>query len=61
MSPAIFSCRNSLNLAARYVKQCWGVRVEAIKKPGDFTMKVLFELAGLTSRPSQKDMPDFTK
>ncbi|MBI5640165.1 MAG: LPS-assembly protein LptD [Nitrospirae bacterium] len=49
------------NFAARYVKQCWGVRVEAIKKPGDFTMKVLFELAGLTSRPSQKDMPDFTK
>jgi LPS-assembly protein len=43
-----------LNVALRYMRQCWGLRFEADKKPGDFSMKVMIELAGLTTRPVEK-------
>ncbi len=38
-----------LTVAAKYVRQCWGVTVEAIKQPGNFTMRVLFDLKGMDS------------
>ncbi len=44
----------------KYQRQCWGVRFEAIKSPGDFTMKVLFDLTGLTSRSSQLKMREYS-
>ena len=46
-----------MNVALRYMRQCWGIRVEADKKPGDFSMKFMIELAGLTTRPSEKTGP----
>jgi len=47
------------NLKVRYMRQCWGVRVEADKKPGDSSVRVMFELAGLTSRGSWKNFPGY--
>ncbi len=47
------------NLKVRYMRQCWGVRVEADKKPGDFGVRVMFELAGLTSQGSWKNFPGY--
>ncbi len=38
----------------KYEKQCWGLRLEAVKSPGDFTMKVLFDLTGISSRSQMK-------
>ncbi len=38
----------------KYQKQCWGVRFEAVKSPGDFTVKVLFDLTGITGRSQMK-------
>jgi len=40
------------NLRARvmYASQCWGMRIEAAKRPGDFTMMVMFDLFGVTAR-----------
>jgi LPS-assembly protein len=46
-----------MNVALRYMRQCWGLRFEADKKPGDFSMKVMVELAGLTTRPSERTGP----
>ncbi|MGE5300581.1 MAG: LPS-assembly protein LptD [Acidobacteriota bacterium] len=48
-----------LTLNMRYKKQCWSVRIEAVKRPGDFTMKVLFDLAGLSSR-SPRALPGYS-
>lgn len=43
-----------LVLDVKYQKQCWGVRFEAVKSPGDFTMKVLFDLTGISSKSQMK-------
>ena len=40
-----------MNIAIKYQRQCWGLSFQAIKRPGDFTMLVLLELAGLNSKP----------
>ena len=32
----------------KYFKQCWGLNVEFIKRPGDFNAVFMFELKGLT-------------
>jgi LPS-assembly protein len=48
-----------LTLNMRYKKQCWSVRIEAVKRPGDFTMKVLFDLTGLSSR-SPRALPGYS-
>jgi hypothetical protein len=48
-----------LNLTLSYMRQCWGVSLEAVKRPGDFTVKVVFELLGLTSRIRQEGVPDY--
>ncbi|MDA8240393.1 MAG: putative LPS assembly protein LptD [Nitrospiraceae bacterium] len=49
----------NLTINMRYKKQCWGFRVEAVKTPGDFTMKVLFDLTGLSSR-SPRGLPGYS-
>lgn len=41
-------------LDVKYQQQCWGLRFEAVKSPGDFTMKVLFDLTGITSKSQMK-------
>lgn len=35
---------------AQYTSQCWGVRLEAVKKPGDFTVQAMFDLYGVTAK-----------
>lgn len=50
-----------LSVTLKYLRQCWGMRVEAVKRPADFTIKVLFELKGLNSRPSKKDIPELSE
>lgn len=35
----------------QYTSQCWGVRIEAVKKPGDFSVRVMFDLFGVTAKP----------
>ncbi len=39
-----------LTLTLRYLRQCWGIKVEAVKQPGDFSLRVLVELLGLGGR-----------
>jgi len=34
----------------QYSSQCWGVRVEAAKKAGDFSVQVKFDLFGVTAK-----------
>jgi len=47
-------------LDVKYQKQCWGVRFEAVKSPHDFTMKVLFDLTGITSKTSQLKVREYS-
>ncbi|MBI5073657.1 MAG: LPS-assembly protein LptD [Nitrospirae bacterium] len=35
---------------AQYTSQCWGVRLEAVKKPGDFSVQMMFDLFGITAK-----------
>ncbi len=35
----------------QYASQCWGVRIEAVKKPGDFSVQIMFDLFGVTAKP----------
>ncbi len=39
-----------MTLTLRYKRQCWGLRLEAVKTTGDFTMKVMFDLTGLSTK-----------
>ena len=39
-----------VNGYVQYTSQCWGVRVEAAKKNGDFTVQVKFDLFGVTAK-----------
>lgn len=39
-----------LSLKMQYMLQCWGIRIEAHKRPGDFTLLLMFDLAGITSK-----------
>jgi LPS-assembly protein len=51
-----------LTLSMKYVRQCWGITFEAVKRrgvtseavkqPGDFTVRVLLQLAGMNSKTS---------
>ncbi len=41
-----------LTLSLEYLRQCWGMKFEAEKHPGDFTMRVLLELKGMNSKQS---------
>ena len=40
-----------MNISMRYQRQCWGLRLEVIKKPGDFSMLLMFDLAGISGGP----------
>jgi LPS-assembly protein len=40
----------NLTLNLNYKMQCWGIRLEAVKTQGDFTMKVMFDLKGLSAK-----------
>jgi len=40
-----------MSATVRYQRQCWGLRLDLNKKPGDYTMLVMLELAGLNSKP----------
>ncbi len=44
-----------VNVSLKYTRQCWSLHVEAIKRPGDFSVKFMVELTGITSRPPAKD------
>ena len=53
-----------LSVTMRYLRQCWGLRFEVNKRPGDYTVLVLLELAGVNLKPSEKgyfqeSAPDF--
>ncbi len=37
-----------------YLKQCWGIKFEFTKKPGDVSLMVMYELTGLMSTISKK-------
>lgn len=43
-----------MNVTMKYKRQCWGLRLELIKKPHDFTTLLMVELAGLDIRPSKE-------
>jgi hypothetical protein len=43
----------NMTASMRYESQCWGIRIEASKKSGDFTLQVLFDLFGVTAKPSK--------
>jgi len=45
----------------QYTSQCWGVRIEAVKKPGDFSVNVVFDLFGVTAKPPKDKYPDAGK
>jgi LPS-assembly protein len=38
-----------IDVALQYMAQCWGLKLEAIKKPGDFTVMLRFDLVGITT------------
>ena len=44
-----------MDVTMRYQRQCWGLKFEMVKKPGDFTTLFMVELAGLNSEPSKDD------
>jgi LPS-assembly protein len=39
-----------LSAHVQYTSQCWGVRIEAVKKPSDFSVQVMFDLYGVTAK-----------
>jgi len=41
----------------KYSRQCWSMKLETIKRPGDFSVRFMFELAGVGSRMSAKQSP----
>lgn len=49
-----------VSVNVKYISQCWGLRFDAIKKPGDFKLLAMFELKGLNARTSQKKPDDRT-
>jgi hypothetical protein len=36
----------SMNL--KYTRQCWGINLEFVKRPGDYSVVVMFDLKGLS-------------
>jgi len=41
-----------LDVALRYQRQCWGLKLEMVKSPGNFTTLFTVQLAGLNSDPA---------
>ena len=48
-----------LNVSMRYLRQCWGLRFEMNKKPDDYTVLMLIELAGVNLNPSKDNGAGF--
>lgn len=48
---------SNASIVVRYLRQCWGIRFEATKRPGDFAMTVRFDLAGLGSKATRGLFP----
>jgi LPS-assembly protein len=42
-------------IAMRYQRQCWGLRFEVIKKPGDYSMLLMFDLTGISGESSKNN------
>jgi len=42
-----------MNIAMRYQRQCWGFRLEVIKKPGDYSMRLMFDITGISGESSK--------
>jgi hypothetical protein len=42
-----------LDITVKYQRQCWGLKFQMVKEPGDFTTLFLVQLAGLNSEPSE--------
>jgi LPS-assembly protein len=43
-----------MNITMRYLRQCWGLRFEVNKKPEDYTVLMMFELAGFSGESSKR-------
>lgn len=44
-----------LNIGLTYQRQCWGLRFEVIKKPGDYSMLLMFDLTGISGESSKNN------
>ncbi len=42
-------------IAMRYQRQCWGLRFEVTKKPGDYSMLLMFDLTGISGESSRNN------
>ncbi|MBS1113487.1 MAG: organic solvent tolerance protein, partial [Nitrospirae bacterium] len=42
-------------ITMRYQRQCWGLRFEVIKKPGDYSMLLMFDLTGISGESSKNN------
>ncbi len=42
------------DVTLKYTGQCWSMRLEGVKSPGNFSFRVMFELAGVTNHPGPK-------
>jgi hypothetical protein len=42
-----------LNITTSYQRQCWGLRLGMVKKPGDYSMRLMFYLTGISEEPSK--------
>jgi len=49
-----------VNVTVKLKRQCWNMTVEAIKRPGDFAVKVALELVGINSHTASKQEPLLT-
>jgi hypothetical protein len=47
-----------IGMSMKYTGQCWGVRLDVVKNSGDFSMRVLFELAGINAKSSPRKNPE---
>jgi len=45
----------NLTMTVQYESQCWGMRIQASKSSGDFTVMVMFDLFGITAKPQMKE------
>lgn len=43
-----------MNVSLRYLRQCWGFKVELEKKPKDYSVSIMYELSGLISNIPKK-------
>jgi hypothetical protein len=44
-----------LNISMTYQRQCWGLSLDAIKRPGDYSMRLMFFLTGISGESSRNN------